>query len=170
MDKDLKNVAQKLVKKFDGRLDESHEQVRVIVSSDKIVELCKDLRDKHGFESLMGITAVDYYPEIEPRFHLIYQFRSITHKLHLEVRVELNGSEPVLETATGVYPGANWYEREAWDMFGVRFEGHPDLRRLLMPYDWEGHPLRKDYPLGYEEVQFTFNYDEIAKRKPSPKE
>ena len=84
--------------------------------------------------------------------------------------MEINGSEPVVDSVTGIYPGANWYEREAWDMFGIHFKGHPDLRRLLMPYDWEGHPLRKDYPLGYEEVQFTFNYDEIAKRKPSPKE
>ena len=170
MEKELKAVVQKLVKKFDGQLDDSLEQARLIVSSEKIVALCRELRDKHGFESLMGLSAVDYYPQVTPRFHLIYQFRSIAKKLHLEVRVELNGSEPVLDSATEIYPGANWYEREAWDMFGVHFEGHSDLRRLLMPYDWEGHPLRKDYPLGYEEVQFTFNYDEIAKRKPSPKE
>ena len=170
MDKELNTIAKALAKKYDGQLDDSFEQARVIVSSEKIVALCQDLRDTHGFESLMGITAVDYYPQIEPRFHLIYQFRSITKKIHLEVRVELNGSDPVLDSATSIYAGAEWYEREAWDMFGIRFEGHPDHRRLLMPYDWEGHPLRKDYPLGYEEVQFTFNYDEIAKRKPSPKE
>ena len=170
MDKQLKSVAQKLAKKFKGRIDDSFDQARVIVSSDKIVDLCKEVRDKYGFESMMGLSAVDYYPQTTPRFHLIYQFRSIANAMHLEVRVELNGSEPVIDSATGIYPGANWYEREAWDMFGVHFEGHSDLRRLLMPYDWEGHPLRKDFPLGYEEVQFTFNYDEIAKRKPSPKE
>jgi NADH-quinone oxidoreductase subunit C len=170
MDKELAQVAQALAKKFDGQVDDSFDQARVILSPEKIAAVCQELRDAHGFESLMGITAVDYYPELEPRFHLIYQFRAISKKTHLEVRVALNGSEPVLETVTGIYPGAEWYEREAWDMFGVRFEGHPDLRRILMPFDWEGHPLRKDYPLGYEEVQFTFNYDEIAKRKPSPKE
>lgn len=170
MDKQLKAAAQKLAKKFDGQLDDSLEQARVIVPPGKIVDLCRELRDNQGFESLMGLSAVDYYPQTEPRFHLIYQFRSIAKKIHLEVRVELNGSEPVLDSVTAVYPGANWYEREAWDMFGIQFDGHADLRRLLMPYDWEGHPLRKDYPLGYEEVQFTFNYDEIAKRKPSPKE
>ena len=76
----------------------------------------------------------------------------------------------ILPTATGIWPSADWYERELWDMFGIKAEGHPDLRRILMPYDWEGHPLRKDYPLGYEEVQFTFNYDEIDQRKPRPKE
>ena len=70
---------------------------------------------------------------------------------------------PHLET---VYPNANWREREVWDLLGIHFEGHSDLRRLLLPPNWEGHPLRKDYPLGYEEVQFTFNFDEIDLRKP----
>jgi NADH-quinone oxidoreductase subunit C len=170
MDKELKKIAQALARKFGGTVDESFDQARVVAAPDKIVKICTALRDDYDFESLMGLSAVDYYPQMEPRFHLVYQFRSIARNFHLEVRIELDGSEPVLETVTGVFPGANWYEREAWDMFGIRFEGHSDLRRILMPYDWEGHPLRKDYPLGYEEVQFTFNYDEIAKRKPSPKE
>jgi NADH-quinone oxidoreductase subunit C len=69
-----------------------------------------------------------------------------------------------------VFKNANWHEREVYDMFGVQFEGHSDMRRILMPEDWEGHPLRKDYPLGYEEVQFTFNFDEIDRRKPYAKE
>jgi NADH-quinone oxidoreductase subunit C len=84
--------------------------------------------------------------------------------------VPLEGNDPEMPSLIEVYPNANWFERELWDMFGLRFTGHPDLRRILMPFDWEGHPLRKDYPLGYEEVQFTFNYEDIEVRKPRPKE
>jgi NADH-quinone oxidoreductase subunit C len=86
------------------------------------------------------------------------------------LRVPLNASTPHLPTAEKVYPGANWYEREVFDMFGITFDGHSDMRRIIMPYDWQGHPLRKDYPLGYEEVEFSFNYDDISLRKPHPKE
>jgi NADH-quinone oxidoreductase subunit C len=75
-----------------------------------------------------------------------------------------------VKTIEKVYAGANWYEREVWDLFGIQFEGHSDLRRIVMPQDWEGHPLRKDYPVGYEEVQFTFNVDEVQLRKPRGKE
>jgi NADH-quinone oxidoreductase subunit C len=86
------------------------------------------------------------------------------------VRVPVNANEPVLPTITSIYANASWREREVWDMFGIRFQGHPDLRRILMPQDWQGHPLRKDYPLGYEEPQFTFNFEEINQRKPYAKE
>jgi NADH-quinone oxidoreductase subunit C len=75
-----------------------------------------------------------------------------------------------IPSVVNIYPNAGWHEREVFDMFGVRFSGHPDLRRLIMPHDWEGHPLRKDYPLGYEEVQFSFNFDEIEGRKPYAKD
>jgi len=74
--------------------------------------------------------------------------------------------QSIVPTLTGLYKNANWRERELWDMFGIRVEDHPDLRRLLMPKDWDGHPLRKDYPLGYEEPQFTFNFEEIDISKP----
>jgi NADH-quinone oxidoreductase subunit C len=88
----------------------------------------------------------------------------------LELRVPLNGDEPTMDSVIPVFPNANWHERELWDMFGIRFNTHPDLRRILMPEDWVGHPLRKDYPLDYEEVQFTFNFDEIELRKPRPRD
>jgi NADH-quinone oxidoreductase subunit C len=114
---------------------------------------------------LSSLTASDYWPQVEPRFHLIYQFYSMDQKVRLCIRVPLDGDEPLAPSIEPLYPNANWHERELWDMFGIRFEGNSDLRRILMPYDWVGHPLRKDYPLGYEEPQFTFNYDDIQVRK-----
>jgi NADH-quinone oxidoreductase subunit C len=113
---------------------------------------------------------VDYWPKEDPRFHVIYQFTSIANNLVLTIRVPVQGINPSLPTVSHLYRNANWRERELWDMFGIKFPGHPDLRRILMPADWEGHPLRKDYPLGYEEPQFTFNYEEINLRKPYAKE
>jgi len=166
----LKKVVQDLEANFGGQVSEFRDQVQVFVAPDKIVAAATSLRDKHHFEIMPDITAVDYWPQTNPRFHLVYQFNSVSQHIRVCLRVPLDGNEPVVDTMTGVYPGANWLERELWDMFGIQFEGHPDLRRILMPYDWVGHPLRKDYPLGYEEVQFTFNYDEIDQRKPRPKE
>jgi NADH-quinone oxidoreductase subunit C len=137
----------------------------LIVAPEKLVEVSQVLRDEFGFNFLCELTAVDYWPEEEPRFNVIYGFYSHTNNVRMALRVPLNGDQPSLHTLEGVYRGANWHEREVWDMFGIKFEGHSDLRRILMSHDWEGHPLRKDYPLGYEEPQFTFNYDEIDKRK-----
>jgi len=118
---------------------------------------------------LIDVTAVDYWPQQTPRFHLVYQLISMRPYALLRLRAPLDGNSPQVKSITGVYPNANWYEREVWDLFGIKFEGHPDPRRLLMPADWVGHPLRKDYPLGYEEVQFSFNYDEIQRKKPAGK-
>jgi len=118
---------------------------------------------------LAALTAYDDWPE-SPRFKVIYQLRNMATMTSLRVKCAVRGDEPALPTVTDVHLNANWHEREVYDMFGIRFAGHPDLRRILMPADWEGHPLRKDYPLGYEEVEFTFNFDEIEKKKPYAKE
>jgi NADH-quinone oxidoreductase subunit C len=112
---------------------------------------------------------VDYWPQTTPRFHVVYHLYSMPHNLILRLRVPLNGNAPHVDTMEKVFPNANWKEREIWDMFGIVFDGHSDLRRILMPADWQGHPLRKDYPLGYEEVQFSFNAEEIDRRKPYAK-
>jgi NADH-quinone oxidoreductase subunit C len=170
MKNELKVAVEDLKKRFGAQQSEFRGQISLLVGPEDIVEACQVLRDEHGFDMLATVTAVDYWPEQQPRFHLVYQFNSLSKLVRLAVRVPLDGNEPSVDSVTGVYPSANWHEREVWDMFGVHFEGHPDLRRILMPYDWEGHPLRKDYPLGYEEVQFTFNYEEIELRKPRPKE
>ena len=95
---------------------------------------------------------------------------SLAQNLTFQLRVPVNGDNPTVPTATGVFDSANWRERELLDMFGIQFEGHPDPRRILMPEDSDGHPLRKDYPLGYEEPQFTFNFEDIDLRKPYAKE
>jgi NADH-quinone oxidoreductase subunit C len=98
---------------------------------------------------LADVTAVDWYPA-EPRFELVYHLLSIPNKERLRLKVKVDSSSPVVESVTSVWPGANFFEREVFDLFGIRFQGHPYLRRILMPEDWEGHPLRKDYPVeGY---------------------
>jgi NADH-quinone oxidoreductase subunit C len=88
----------------------------------------------------------------------------------IRLKVFVHEDEPVVPTMTVLWSAANWLEREIFDMMGIEFEGHPDLRRVLMPDDWNGHPLRRDYPLGYETVMFSFNYDQISKHKPYAKE
>lgn len=170
MKKDLQDAIKDIKKKFDALESEFRGEPSLLVTSGKLIEVAQTLKKDHKFNMLASLTAVDYYPELEPRFHIVYQFNSLTKKIRLEVRVPLDGNEPSMDSLESVFPNANWFEREVYDMFGVTFEGHSDLRRILMPHDWQGHPLRKDYPLGYEEVQFTFNYEEIELRKPKPKD
>jgi NADH-quinone oxidoreductase subunit C len=145
-------------------------QVTLTIPPERIVEAGRILRDEFGFDMLVDETAVDYWPQVAPRFNLVYQLYSMKQNVMLGLRTPLDGNAPHISTLESIYPNANWYEREIWDMFGVRFDGHSDLRRILMPHDWEGFPQRKDYPLGYEEVQFTFNYKEIDLSKPYAKE
>jgi NADH-quinone oxidoreductase subunit C len=101
------------------------------------------------FTFLSDITTVDRYP-LEPRFELNYQLLSMDRKERLRLRVKLGGKDPAITTVTSVWPTANWHERENFDLFGIRFDGHPNLTRIVMPDEWEGNPLRKDYPVeGY---------------------
>ncbi len=111
------------------------------------------------FEQMMDVTAVDY-PEREPRFDVVYNLLSLTHNQRIRVKASLNEDEAI-PSVTDIWKCANWWEREVWDMFGLMFKGHPDLRRILTDYGFEGHPLRKDFPLtGHVEVR----YDEAEKR------
>ena len=136
------------------------------IDSASLVAVCRYLRDEPalGYNVLVDIGAVDYSPQ-QPRFALFYIVYALVQNTRLRLKVLLPGAEPVAPSISGIWPSANWPEREAFDMMGIGFEGHLDLRRILMPADWEGHPHRKDYPLGYEEVQFTFNKREIDARK-----
>lgn len=170
MEEKLQPAVAALVERFSAQVHEFRGETTLTLSGDNIVAACRALRDEHGFDLLSDETAVDYWPQQEPRFHVVYQVRSIQNNLLLSLRVPVSGLNPSLPTIEAVFPNANWHEREIWDMFGIRFEGHSDMRRILMPYDWEGHPLRKDYPLGYEEVAFTFNAEEIDQTKPYARE
>lgn len=137
----------------------------VYVPAASLVETCRALRDTPslGFNVLVEVTAADYLPR-EPRFEVVYHLLSIPNRARLRVKVRVASSEVngVVPTVQGVWPAAGWPEREVWDMFGIVFAGHGDLRRLLMPEDWEGHPARKDYPVQikmkpkvYEPLQLT---------------
>jgi NADH-quinone oxidoreductase subunit C len=170
MDNKLEKIVQAMQAQFKTQVEEFRDEAHVFAGAEQIVDVLTWLRDRQGFELLSAMTAVDYWPQETPRFHIIYQLTSVSNNLSMMVRVPVNGDRPEVPTVTGVYSNANWREREIWDMFGVRFAGNPDPRRILMPADWEGHPLRKDYPLGYEEPQFTFNFEEIDLRKPYAKE
>jgi NADH-quinone oxidoreductase subunit C len=120
----------------------------IVVSRDNLPSVARALRDwsELDFALLVELTAVDFFPR-EPRFEITYLLVSLTHRQRVRVKVFLDGNDARIATVTSLWPAANWLEREVWDMFGIVFDGHPDLRRLLMPDDWEGHPLRKDYPV-----------------------
>jgi NADH-quinone oxidoreductase subunit C len=122
----------------------SRDQQTIGIPSNSIVDVCRELRDRRGFIFLADITAVDWWPR-EPRFEVVYHLASAGDRLRVKVRVP--GTAALLPTVRSVWPSADWLEREVWDLFGIVFEGHNDLRRLLMPEDWEGHPLRKDFPV-----------------------
>jgi NADH-quinone oxidoreductase subunit C len=175
MDEKLQPAVSAIKTRFGAQDSEFRGEITLLVQPQQIVDVCRTLHDELGFDMLINETAVDYWPQEGPRFHLVYHVYSMKENIILGLRAPLDGAPsdggaPHIRTIEGVYPNANWHEREIWDMFGIVFDGHSDLRRILMPHDWEGHPQRKDYPLGYEEVQFTFNYDEVRLRKPHPKE
>ena len=127
-------------------------------------ERCReDAKLQYNF--LTDATCVDRTPA-EPRFELNYHLVSIPRREKVRLRVWVSGNDPVVDSLVPVWPGANWLEREIFDLFGIRFAGHPDLRRILLPDDWEGHPLRRDYPVeGYRDVP---NTGELFRKSSTP--
>jgi len=120
---------------------------------------------KLQYDLLSAATCVDRFPH-EPRFELIYQLVSIPRREKVRLKVRVSGNDPVVDSLVPVWPGANWLEREIFDLFGIRFHGHPDLRRILLPEDWEGYPLRRDYPVeGYRDVP---NTGELFRKSSTP--
>jgi NADH-quinone oxidoreductase subunit C len=127
------------------------DEMTIFIESAHIREACALLRDDSecAFNFLSDVTCVDWNPA-EPRFEVVYHLLSISKKERVRLKVRLASVSPVVESVTSVWPAANYFEREVFDLFGIRFSGHPYLRRIQMPEDWEGHPLRKDYPVeGY---------------------
>ena len=144
------NAVAAAVEEFDpsalvgGKLDRG--EVALEIAAEKIVPVCRFLKEQQQFVRVSTVTGVDRYPA-EPRFEVVYHLHSIARNLRLRVKCRLGGENPEIDSVTAVWRGANWYERETFDLFGVRFRNHPDLRRIMLPEDWDGHPLRKDYPV-----------------------
>lgn len=162
------------VKEFRG-------ETTIIVNPESIVDVMLYLRSTPGlvYNFLSDISAVDYYPndygadydgqgkDFRPeRFGVSYHIYSMLYNRRLRVKTFAVEEEPIVPTLTNDWPAANWLEREIADLMGVKFEGHPDPRRLLMAEDWDGHPHRRDYPLGKETIAFSFNAEDIRKHKP----
>jgi NADH-quinone oxidoreductase subunit C len=141
-----------------GEVIEAFGEITVVVPREKIVEICGFLKTAPGleFNMLADLCGVDRGPEEEPRFEVNYHLFSITKYHRMRLKVLLNEEDAHVPTVTGIWRTANWHERETFDMFGIIFDNHPDLRRILLPDDWEGHALRKDFPLrGYEPYSLT---------------
>ena len=128
----------------DAKIDRG--ETTLIVPAEHIVAVGQILKGKQEYVRLSNVTAVDWYPA-EPRFEVVYHLHSIARNVRLRVKCRLPGANPEIDSLTGVWRSANWYERETFDLFGIRFRNHPDLTRIMMPEDWEGYPLRKDYPV-----------------------
>jgi NADH-quinone oxidoreductase subunit C len=137
---------------------EAFGETTIVVPRESIAEACSFYKTTPGLEftMLVDLCGVDRGPEEDPRFEVNYHLFSTTKFHRLRLKVLLSEDDPRVPTVTTVWRTANWHERETWDMFGIRFEGHPDLRRILLPDDWQGHALRKDFPLrGFEPYSLT---------------
>jgi NADH-quinone oxidoreductase subunit C len=141
-------------------------QPTIYLSAEALPAAARTMRDRPrlAFEFLAELTAVDFWPR-EPRFEVVYVLVSIANRLRLRVKVRVPGTSPHVGTVTGIWPAANWLEREVWDLFGIAFDGHPDPRRLLMPEDWEGYPLRKDYPVQIKMAPKTFEPLQVSEEQ-----
>ncbi len=145
------NKAYQRIREFDSQaVEEAREfrgEVTIYVKGPFLRKVCEFLRDMPDldYKYLSDVTSVDLYPA-EPRFEVVYHLRSLTHNAQLRLKVRLPGGNPRIDSVVAIWPGANAFEREVFDLMGIQFEGHPFPRRILLPEDWEGHPLRKDFP------------------------
>jgi NADH-quinone oxidoreductase subunit C len=154
----MSSVLSELAEGFESvTWEESHGQDVARVSNEDWQPFARAARDA-GFEVCVDVTAVDWMRQRTERFEVVANLLSMSHGLRLRMITPVPRSEPNIASLTPIWPGAGFAEREAYDMFGIRFEGHPDLTRILMPDDWEGHPLRKDFGVGSVPVQFKASH------------
>ncbi len=151
--KDRPEVAALLALRPDAVTGARFDRKELTIWLDRVAlrDACQALRSNSQlqYNALADLTCVDWYPK-EPRFEVVYHLFSTVNKKYLRLKVQLSGEDANIDSLTSIWPGANFFEREVFDLFGVRFDGHPNLTRIMMPEDWEGHPLRKDYPVeGY---------------------
>jgi len=134
---------------------EAYGELTVEIAPERLLDVCRMLSGPpSSFRLLSDVTCADF-PDAPGRFRLAYQLYSLESGARARLRVWAGSENPAVDSVTSIWPTANWHEREVYDLMGVRFRGHPDLARIMMPDDWEGHPLRRDYPLGGEEVTFS---------------
>ncbi len=144
-------IAEKIKERFPEEVKDISEfrgQVSLTVKRERIVEICKWLHDEPAlqFDYLKDLCGVDYLGKKPIRFEVVYTLYSMKHHHMIRLKAEVPEEDPTIDSVISIWRGADWHERECFDMFGIQFKGHPDLRRILLPEDWEGHPLRKDYP------------------------
>lgn len=172
------NMHELVVEKINGAFPDAIEEVydfrgerTVVIEKKRFLNVMRLLRDDEDmvFNMLEDIVADDYLDDY-PRFYVGYHLYSIPNKARIRVRVPVEDPDEGPATLDRLWLCASWLEMEVWDLMGIRFDGNKHLRRLFLPEDWVGHPLRKDYPLGYEEVQFSFNWEEIDAKKPYAKD
>lgn len=145
----VQTVVENLKGKFSAAILEVAEfrgETTVVVKKEEIVAICSHLKKAEGFNFLTDLCGVDYLGKA-PRFMVVYHLYNIKTHERLRLKVPVEEKAPQVDTVSGVWATANWLERECWDLMGISFNNHPDLRRILMPEDWQGHPLRKDYPV-----------------------
>ena len=165
-----KDIAEKIKEQFPDQVIEVAEfrdQVSVIVKRDQILPILKYLHDDPllSFDHLQDLTAVDYLKKKDVRFEVVCNLYSTRYRHHIRIRAQVPESDPKINSVVPIWAGANWHERECFDMFGIVFTEHPDLRRILMPEDWEGYPLRKDYPLKGPDLEKDWpGFTEVLKR------
>lgn len=149
----LDKIVESLKQIFGGAIGEvkrHNRETSVYVKRERIVDVCRFLRDSHQFNYLSDLTGFDRGIDQTPRFEVVYHLLSLPNKVRVRLKVQVDEDDCVVPSVVEVWKTANWHERETFDLFGIRFAGHPDLRKILTPEDLEGHPLRKDFPLrGY---------------------